>query len=112
MDPFGNFGWSFGFGFGWILIGVFAILMILAIVQLARSSFRDDRRRSGEQAALNSLTTKEAELTKQLNKLVALLDTMELDELKLKMAVRPSPGRTTTSHTPASRLRASRTRRP
>lgn len=54
MDPFGNFGWSFGFGFGWILIGVFAILMILAIVQLARSSFRDDRRRSGEQAALNS----------------------------------------------------------
>ncbi len=55
MDPFGNFGWNFGFGFGWILIGVFAILLVLAIVQLARFSFKDERTKAAEQAAFNSL---------------------------------------------------------
>ncbi len=55
MDPFGNFGWDFGFGFGWILIGITVVLLVLAIVQLVRFSLRDDRRRSEEQAALNSL---------------------------------------------------------
>ncbi len=55
MDPFGNFGWNFGFGFGWILIGVFVFLLVLAIVQLARFSFKDDRTKSQEQAELNSL---------------------------------------------------------
>ena len=55
MDPFGNFGWNFGFGFGWILIGVFAILLILAIVQLVRFSFRDKRTKDEKQAELNSL---------------------------------------------------------
>ncbi len=55
MDPFGNFGWSFGFGFGWILIGVFTVLMALAIMQLVRFSVKDERTKSEEQAALNSL---------------------------------------------------------
>lgn len=55
MDPFGNFGWDFGFGFGWILVGVFAILMIVAIVQLARISFRSERTKAEKQAVLKSM---------------------------------------------------------
>ncbi len=55
MDPFGNFGWSFGFGFGWILIGVFALFMTLAIARLAWSSFKDERQKAEEQARLNAL---------------------------------------------------------
>ncbi len=34
MVPFGNFGWNFGFGFGWILTGITFILMILGIAWL------------------------------------------------------------------------------
>ena len=43
MDPFGNFGWDFGFGFGWILIGITTILMILAVARLAGYGTKDDR---------------------------------------------------------------------
>ncbi len=52
MDPFGNFGWSFGFGFGWILTGVVAILMVAAIVQLIRFSFKDEETKDAELSAL------------------------------------------------------------
>ena len=52
MDPFGNFGWNFGLGFGWILVGIFAALLILAIVQLVRFSFKDEQQ---VQEKLNSL---------------------------------------------------------
>ncbi len=58
MDPFGNFGWDFGFGFGWILIGVFGFLLVMAIAQLARFSFKDRRTKSQRQAELNSLKEK------------------------------------------------------
>ncbi len=55
MDPFGNFGWSFGFGFGWILIAVFVALMAVAIVQLARSRFREEWKGREVQAEIDSL---------------------------------------------------------
>jgi len=55
MDPFGNFGWDFGFGFGWILIGVFALLMVLAIVQLGRLAFKEEQGRREMQAQVDSL---------------------------------------------------------
>jgi flagellar basal body-associated protein FliL len=55
MDPFGNFGWSFGFGFGWILIGVTVIFVALAIFQLVRFSFQDDGKKAQEEAKLNPL---------------------------------------------------------
>jgi hypothetical protein len=55
MDPFGNFGWDFGFGFGWILIGITVILMALGIAQLVRYSFRDEREKSEEQEMFNAL---------------------------------------------------------
>jgi uncharacterized membrane protein len=53
MDPFGNFGWSFGFG--WILIGITMILIVLAIAQLVRFSFQDERGKSAEQEVFNTL---------------------------------------------------------
>ncbi len=55
MDPFGNFGWDFGFGFGWILIGITMILVVLAIAQLVRFSFNDDREKSEEKGAFETL---------------------------------------------------------
>ncbi|HUI66923.1 MAG TPA: hypothetical protein VL087_01775 [Nitrospirota bacterium] len=55
MVPFGNFGWSFGFGFGWILIGITAILLVLGIMQLTRFSFKDEREKSEEQDTFNTL---------------------------------------------------------
>ncbi len=55
MDPFGNFGWNFGFGFGWILIGVFALLMIAAIVHLISVSYKGRLSESEKKAELNSL---------------------------------------------------------
>ncbi len=55
MDPFGNFGWSFGFGFGWILIGVFVLFMTLAIARLAWSGFKYEREKGEEQARMNAL---------------------------------------------------------
>jgi uncharacterized membrane protein len=55
MDPFGNFGWDFGFGFGWILIAVFIALLVVAIVQLARFGYREERRGREIQAELDSL---------------------------------------------------------
>lgn len=36
MVPFGNFGWNFGIGFGWIVIVVSLILLVFAIVRPAR----------------------------------------------------------------------------
>jgi putative membrane protein len=36
MVPFGNFGWNFGIGFGWIVIVVSFILIVFAIVHLVR----------------------------------------------------------------------------
>ncbi len=55
MDPFGNFGWNFGFGFGWILTGIVAILMVVAIVQLVRFGFGDEKTKAEEEARLKSL---------------------------------------------------------
>lgn len=55
MVPFGNFGWSYGFGFGWILIGITAILLVLGIMQLTRLSFKDEREKSEEQETFNTL---------------------------------------------------------
>ncbi len=55
MDPFGNFGWSYGFGFGWILIGVYVLLMVLSIMQLVRFGFGDEQGKTEEQVALDSL---------------------------------------------------------
>ncbi len=55
MDPFGNFGWNFGFGFGWILVGVFALLMILGIAFLAGSDFKGPRSTPEKEAELEAL---------------------------------------------------------
>ncbi len=55
MDPFGNFGWNFGFGFGWILIGISAVLLIAAIVQLVRFGFKDETARARERERFDSL---------------------------------------------------------
>jgi uncharacterized membrane protein len=55
MDPFGNFGWNFGYGFGWILIGITVILLVLGIIQLTRLSFKDEREKSEKQETFNTL---------------------------------------------------------
>lgn len=36
MVPFGNFGWNFGVGFGWILVIISLVLVAFGIVQLIR----------------------------------------------------------------------------
>lgn len=55
MDPFGNFGWNFGFGFGWILTGITAMLLILGIVQLFQFSFKDEQAKAEELEAFKML---------------------------------------------------------
>ena len=55
MDPFGNFGWNFGFGFGWILIGIFALLMFTAIGYLVSVGYMRHLSKSEKEAELNSL---------------------------------------------------------
>jgi putative membrane protein len=41
MVPFGNFGWNFGVGFGWIIVIVTLILIAFGMVQLVRFMSRD-----------------------------------------------------------------------
>ncbi len=55
MGPFGNFAWNFAFGFGWILIGIVAILLFWGVMQLNRFSFKDEWKKSEEQETLNTL---------------------------------------------------------
>jgi|GEM_PF-6314469 len=69
MVPFGNFGWSFGFGFGWILIGITAILLVLGIMQLTRLSFKEEREKSEEQETFNKLKRRYARARSALKNL-------------------------------------------
>jgi len=69
MVPFGNFGWSFGFGFGWILTGIVFIVLVLGIVQLTRFSFKDEREKSDEQEAFNTLKRRYARARSALQNL-------------------------------------------
>jgi putative membrane protein len=41
MVPFGNFGWNFGVGFGWLIVVVTLILIVFGVVQLVRFMSRD-----------------------------------------------------------------------
>ena len=41
MVPFGNFGWNFGIGFGWIIVIVTLILIALGVAQLVRFMSKD-----------------------------------------------------------------------
>ncbi len=50
MVPFGNFGWNFGFGFGWIIIVVSFVLMILGIFYLVQMRTGERRSRPRESA--------------------------------------------------------------
>lgn len=50
MVPFGNFGWNFGFGFGWLIIVLSFVLIIFGIVQLVRMGYGDRRSRPRESA--------------------------------------------------------------
>jgi len=52
MDPFGNFGWNFGFGFGWILTGITAVLLFLGVVQVIRFGFKE---KAEEEESFNML---------------------------------------------------------
>ncbi len=50
MVPFGNFGWNFGFGFGWFIVVLSFILIIFGIVQLVRMDSGERRSRPRESA--------------------------------------------------------------
>lgn len=53
MVPFGNFGWNFGVGFGWIIVVVSFILMGLGIFYLAQ--MRTERRSRPRESAMDIL---------------------------------------------------------
>ena len=67
MVPFGNFGWNFGFGFGWLIIIVSFILIIFGIVQLVRFGGSAGRRTLPDETPLDVLKKRYArgEITKE-----------------------------------------------
>jgi putative membrane protein len=55
MVPFGNFGWNFGFGFGWLITAISFFLIVFAIVRLVRMAPGGEQRSAPGESALDEL---------------------------------------------------------